>query len=86
MPEIFSVNKYIDGRQSDNWIKKWQELVVYKCMTDTGRSRNRMTWLECIRQDVKKFGLRVDDPKTDRTWCDEVNFVVKCLCRVSMNE
>jgi len=37
-----------------------------------GKGRSRKTWLECVKEDMKDFGLKVTDIRNKDDWRNEV--------------
>jgi len=70
---------HIEKRPDDGWLKWCQNVEMEG---KVGRSRDRKTWSECVRGDMKDMGLKAKMSKTDR--CEERNFLIKHLSRASM--
>ena len=60
---------HVERKPVDDWVKNCQELDVDG---KAGRGRSRKTWLECVRGDLKDFGLKVTDTKDKDNWRKEV--------------
>ena len=49
---------HVERKSEDDWVSACRELVVDGAK---GRGRGKKTWMECIREDMRKFGLSKED-------------------------
>jgi len=59
----------VERKSVGDWVKNCQELDVEG---KVGRGRCRKTWRECVRGDLKDFGLKVEDTKNGDDWRKKV--------------
>ena len=53
-------------RKGDEWVRKWMKHLNVE--GNVGRGRPRKTWLECVKDDMKKLGLRREMAQDQSEW------------------
>jgi hypothetical protein len=61
---------HVERKSEDDWVSACRELVVDGVK---GRGRGKKTWMECIREDMRKFGLTKADAQDRVGWRVAIN-------------
>src|SRR5437867_10609628 len=48
---------HVERKGADDWVSECRRLEV---VGGVGKGRNRKTWMKCVKDDRKEFGLRKD--------------------------
>ena len=60
---------HVERKAGDDWVRTCQGMVVDGCR---GRGRGRKTWLQCVNDDLKDFGLKREDAMDRMIWRSKV--------------
>ena len=55
----------MERKSDEDWVKKCLNLGVDG---KVGRGRSRRTWSECVKSDMKRLGLKVEDTRNRLLW------------------
>src|SRR3989442_1930394 len=56
---------HVERKEADDLVSKWRNLEV---VGGVRRGRPRMTWMECVKEDMKECGLRKEDAQDRSVW------------------
>src|SRR2546425_12768400 len=56
---------HVERKEADDWVSKCRNLEV---VGGVRRGRPRMTWMECVKEDMKECGLKKEDAQDRSVW------------------
>src|SRR5206468_9923787 len=73
---------HVERKSDEYWVKKCLNLGVDG---KVGRGRSRKTWSECVKRDMKLFGLKVEDTKDRLLWRRKIFGTMSEPCKHGKN-
>ena len=61
---------HVKRKNADDWVSKCRNLVM---VGGTRKERGKKRWIECVKTDMKKIGLRKEDAQNRSVWSSLIN-------------
>ena len=61
---------HVERKNADDWVSKCRKLEVVGGIME---GRGKKTWIECVKTDIKKIGLRKEDAQNRSLWSSLIN-------------
>ena len=60
---------HVERKGADDWVSECRRLEV---VGGVGKGGNMKTWMKCVKDDMKEFGLRKEDAQDRTYWRDSI--------------